>query len=147
MLLLTETEGKAIREAIAWARANPVPWDVVKGTVPNAAAADRPIIKLADRPAGHKRPPSRTIDLPGGSRVSISCEQQPAGTCLHLSLSTGTPQTSLPEPMAMAAILVIGGVDPRQAAAAHSWIEEFTVNGRPGGHALNMLLLIEPAKN
>lgn len=136
-------EQAAICAAIAIARTRMIPLDVVRRmAIPDEAAA-KPVVTLADRArVGDERVnrQSQHVELAMGWRLSISCEEQPAGICLHFSLSS--PKAGrIPRPEAMKLILEAASIVPK--GEPHAWLEEFLVDGRPGGIAVNCLVLIE----
>ena len=66
-----------------------------------------------------------------GWLVALSCEEQPIGLCLHLSMSTPTPTKTMPRPEALQMVLdVLGGTPVKR------WVEEFKVDGVAAGRAL-----------
>src|SRR4051812_35973987 len=85
VLMVGVTERERIAEVIAYAKANPVPLELVKQGI-----ADRTdVLELKDRKLGFARPPSAHMEFPGGYRAAFSIEQQPepVGRCSHLSIS------------------------------------------------------------
>jgi hypothetical protein len=150
-LIIRAEEQAAIKAAIERARARPVRVaDVVRLAVP-----DTDTVTLADRRPEHDRPPSQHVPLPGGFHLAISFEEQPAGMCLHLSVSIERKHV-LPNPYAVGLLvqecLRAAGQQPDDdllVALApdrgRSWVEEFLVDGKPGGLAVNVLYVIDPA--
>ena len=68
---------------MARVRAHPVPWDVLQRGIADRSGA----VRIEDRAAKHKRPSPEFVDLPFGYVVATSFEEQPAGVCLHVSVS------------------------------------------------------------
>jgi hypothetical protein len=150
-LIIRAEEQAAIKAAIERARARPLRVaDVVRLAVP-----DTDTVTLADRRPEHDRPPSQHVALPGGFHLAISFEEQPAGMCLHLSVSIER-KNKAPNPYAVGmlvqeCLLACGREPPQDMLAAltpdqgRSWVEEFLVDGKPGGLAVNVLYVIDPA--
>jgi len=140
---------KQLFDAVAWARANPIPWEKLKEHVPNVQREHE--LLLADRGDDvNWRPPSREVMIPFGWRLAISCERQPAGLLLHVSMSSPTPTKTVPRPETiemLANALADMGVLPKDRGdwVGNSWIEEFLVDDRPGGKAINVVWLLEKA--
>src|SRR5882672_2893933 len=89
VLIIGATERERIAEMIAYAKAHPLSFDVMRKSM----VADTKMLKLQDRLPGHERPPSQHIEFPGGYRAAYSVEAQPAGYCSHLSVSVfGRPR-------------------------------------------------------
>ena len=147
-LLIGLHEKEALAAAMARAREQPLPLDVV---VHRAQAIDQATntVTLAERKAAPSpRAGVQNVALPFGYRVAISFEEQPAGMCLHLSMSSGA-KDKLPAPEAINMVLEALGIagDVRSAEfAGRVWIEEFEIDGKAGGHALNVVAITEPAQ-
>lgn len=143
-LYIGPKEEEALNAAVERARAHPVAMDQVMRA---AQAIDQAthMVTLAERKA---TPPVRIalqqVELPDGYRVAISVEEQPAGMCLHLSMSSGA-RGKVPHPAALAMVLEAIGIKPG-GFAGRTWIEEFEVDGKPGGHAANVIVVIAPAQ-
>ena len=87
-----ETERSELKTAMARARAHPVPWEVLKhGITEQAGPHTR---HGEDQPFAHERPLAEFVDLPFGYVVAISFEEQPAGMCLHVSVSGPWPRVA-----------------------------------------------------
>lgn len=135
VLVISATERGKIAEAIAYAKAHPITFDVIRaGAVP-----DKFEVKLADRKPGFERPPSAHVIFPGGYRAAYSVEQQPPGLCSHLSVSVfgRAEKGQMPSPQAVEMIAQEFGVP---FPADRMWIEEFD----PGELAINLVSLYEP---
>jgi hypothetical protein len=142
-LIIGPEEKAAIKTAIETARSHPLlVADVMRLQVP-----DKDHVTLADRRPEHDRPPSEHVALPYGYHVAISFEEQPAGMCLHLSVSVER-RNKLPNPAASGMIfnecLEAVGRD-LTTRPCQTWVEEFLLDGKPGGLALNAVYVIAPA--
>ena len=113
---------------MARARTHPVPWEVLQRGIVDRSGA----VRIDDRPALHKRPSSEFVDLPFGYVVAISFEEQPAGVCLHVSVSGPWPKVA-PNMVVCAMIFNALDVPPE---ADHVWTEEFLIDGKPAGAPL-----------
>ena len=135
VLMIGEIERKKIAEAIAYAKAHPVLFDIVR----QGAVADTDTLKLKDRKPGFERPPSQHVLLPGGYRAAYSVEQQPPGLCSHLSVSVvgRAKKGACPSPEAVQMIAEEFGVP---FPADRMWMEEFD----PGEFAINLVSLYAP---
>jgi len=130
--LITEQEAAWLHESAVRALANPVPWDVLKQSLP--ANQDTDTLPLSDR-RGPERPlTTEQIMLQFGWRVAISAEEQPAGVLLHVSMSSPA-RGRVPRPEAM--IMVVDACGFKREQIARSWMEEY----EPGKHAFNVLVL------
>jgi hypothetical protein len=140
LLLIGEVEADAIRAAIARARKKPIPWTVLREFVTPNQQTDT--VTLADRGKLPPRQRERVL-LPLGYQLSITFEEQPAGLCMHLSMSS--PRVGmLPNPVAFGVVLAATGIDLQATSGARAWIEDFLIDGKPGGKAFNVCLLVEP---
>jgi hypothetical protein len=145
VLIIGEAEKAALRVAQERARAKPILFDIVRqaGEVGNFDAT----LTLADRErlGAEKviRPQAECVEIPFGYRVNISYEEQPPGMCLHLSMSTSAPG-KIPRPEAVAMVLDALDMPPKPWCSAPPWREEFTIDGKPGGIAVNIVILIAP---
>jgi hypothetical protein len=147
VLKIGPEEVKALNDAMARARARPVTIQQimkVAGEVDHFAdtvtLADRARIPKLERLAQH-------VALPVGYQVSISFEEQPAGMCLHLSMSSGAPG-KVPSPdaisMVLSAIGMDGGVQEiLNLRGGRIWLEDFLIHGKPGGRAVNVVVVME----
>jgi hypothetical protein len=133
-LYIGPAERVILLEAARLARAEPIPWSVIKPLVPPNQDSDR--LALEDRLPG-SRPPPQHVELPGGWGVSMSVEEQPAGWLFHFSMSS--PKLTPPHPAACQMVLQELGLDYRNAARV--WNEEFTIDGKRAGWAVNMLFM------
>ncbi len=85
-IIVGETERAALKAAMARAHTHPVPWEVVQRGIVDSQDGD--MVSIEEDPSvTPKRPPSEFVDLPFGYVVAISFEEQPAGVCLHVSVS------------------------------------------------------------
>jgi len=138
IFLLPSETVTALRAAVARARAKPTPWATLKeGLAPNQ---DTDTVMLDER-AGLPKIEKwiETIILPFNWRVAISCEEQPAGFLLHVSMSS-PKRGKVPSPEAMQMLTEALGFD-WQTDVARTWLEELD----PGHEAVNMLILLEGA--
>jgi len=106
---------------------------VQRGVVDRSGA-----VRIEDRPATHKRPPSEFVDLPFGYVVAISFEEHPAGMCLHVSVTGPWPRVA---PNMVVCAMIFNALDV-PAEADHVWTEEFLIDGKPGGRAFNIVWLV-----
>jgi hypothetical protein len=142
VLIIGTKERHDIRVALARAREKVIPFDVGAALAIDQATN---VVTLEERRKGPRgdfnRPISEQVLLPIGYRLAISYEDQPAGLCLHLSMSVDNKPGALPHPSKFASVLRACGIDQEPG---RTWIEEFSIDGRPGGLAINALFLIEP---
>jgi hypothetical protein len=146
VLVIGKDELDRINAAVARARARPIPWDVLKAAMPGNQ--NTRTLTLADRaPVESARPQSEMVDLPIGFRLAVSFEHQPVGLCMHLSMSVNRPG-KLPNPAAVAMVCeaCLKATPHSRDHIGREWIEEFLVDGEPGGLAINVLYLIAPAQ-
>lgn len=143
VLIIGEAEKDAITAALKRARRRPIQLDVV-ALLSIDQTTD--VVTMEDRlktGGDFTRPKSEQVLLPINYRLAISYEEQSVGLCLHLSMSIDTPNR-LPHPAAMATVAQACGIDIKVVPPARVWIEEFLIDGQPGGKAINMLFLVEP---
>lgn len=141
-LIIGAKEANEIRAAYAKARANPIPWERLQTQIVPQQSVD--VLTLDNRKPGQEnaRPPSEQILIPYGYRMAISFERQPAGLLAHFSFSVEAPG-KLPNPVAVEMMLdIIGGFDLRKCD--RQWTEEFLLDGKPGGLAINLVFMVEP---
>ncbi len=130
-IIVGNAERSELNAAVARARAHPVPWEVLR-RVSEQDVEDQP---LADEPT-----PPEFVDLPFGYVVAINFEEQPAGTCLHISVSGPWPRVT---PNMVVCAMIFSALDvPEEADDV--WTEEFLIDGNPGGRTLNVVWLVEP---
>ena len=135
-IIVGETERAELKTAMARARANPVPWEELKGrTTARGTTNTEHIEGLQESPS------AEFINLPFGYVVAITFEEQPAGMCLHISV-TG-PWPKVPPNMAVCA-MVFSALD-LAAEANDVWTEDLLIDGSLGGRAFNALWVVEPA--
>ncbi len=130
-IIVGNTERSQLNAAVARARAHPVPWEVLR----RVSEQDVEDQTLADEP-----PPAEFVDLPFGYVVAINFEEQPAGTCLHISVSG--PWLRVAPNMVVCAMIFSALDIPEEADDV--WTEEFLIDGKPGGRTLNVVWLVEP---
>ena len=127
-----------LRAACVHVRKRPTPWGKIKeGVIKKAHAWS---LTLADR----ESLPEVTreivnVMLPFGWRVAISCEEQPAGILLHISMNSPA-DGRVPNPHAM--LMLVQTLGHTQDDIASTWIEEY----EPGKRAVNMLIMLEERK-
>jgi hypothetical protein len=132
-IIVGNTERSELNAAVARARAHPVPWEVLR-RVSEQDVEDQP---LADEP-----PPPEFVDLPFGYVVAISFEEQPAGMCLHVSVSGPWPRVA---PNMVVCAMIFNALNvPDEAEDV--WTEELLIDGKPGGRVFNATWLVEPAQ-
>ncbi len=136
-IIVGETERAALKEAMARARTHPVPWEMLEGGVVEGTDT----VRIEDRSPEHKRPLPEQVALPFGYLVAISFEEQPAGICLHVSVSGPWPKKP-PNTVVCGMIFTALGVPPQ---AEHEWTEQILIDDKPGGLAFNAIWLVEPA--
>jgi hypothetical protein len=147
VLRIGAQEVKALKNAMERARARPVTIEqimLVVGAIDQSATE----VTLADRegiPSFERY--AQRVDLPVGYRVSISFEEQPAGMCLHLSMSSGAPGKP-PGHDVVARVLTVLGMDGdlQEILNQHGgrvWLEDFWIDGKPGGRALNVVVVMD----
>lgn len=138
-LMIGPEQTKAIREAVARARLKPIPWEVLEpmGIAPKATR-----VTLEDRRVAlWMRPKAEEVLIPVDFRLCVSFEHQPAGLLAHLSISIDR-KGRVPDEPALEMILVAAGFPP---PADQMWLEDFTIDGKPGGVAVNFVFMVEPA--
>lgn len=143
-LIIGVKEVNEIRAAYARARAKPIPWSVVQhAIVPQQNVG---VLTLDNRKPGQITTASEQLLLPYGYCMAISFEHQPAGLLAHFSFSVqGGKPGAMPNPAAVGMMLDVVGFNIRNASS--SWTEEFLVDGKPGGLAINLVFLVEPSNN
>jgi hypothetical protein len=134
-IIVGETERAALKAAMARAHTHPVPWEVLQRSIVDRSDA----VHVEARPAPHELPPSEFVDLPFGYVVAITFEEHPVGLCLHVSVSGPWPKVA---PNMVVCAMIFNALDV-PAEADHVWTEEFLINGKPGGRALNVVWLVE----
>jgi phenylalanyl-tRNA synthetase beta subunit len=131
LVIIDDVDRARIKQIVEQAVANPIPWTELQA----AAMPDKTVIKLADRAPGYI--PSRAANIILGTvRAAFSCEQQPAGTVGHLSISVNR-KGMLPHEVVIAHIATEFNMTPWDRA----WIEEF----EPGEYAVNVVRLLSEA--
>lgn len=121
---------------MARARVHAVPWEEVKhGTAAREATITGHIGDFREESS------AEFVNLPFGYVVAITFEEQPAGMCLHISVSGPWPRVP---PNMMVCAMVFGALD-LAAEADDVWTEELLIDDSPSGCALNAVWVIEPA--
>ena len=88
---------------------------------------------VEDQPVAHERPAAEFVDLPFGYVVAIRFEEQPAGMCLHVSVSGPWPRVA---PNMVICAMIFNALDlPDEAEDV--WTEDFLIDGKPGGRVFN----------
>jgi hypothetical protein len=117
-----------------------VPWEVLKRRI---TEQDGPNMgHVEDQPLAHERPAAEFVDLPFGYVVAISFEEQPAGMCLHVSVSGPWPRVA---PNMVVCALIFNALD-LPSEAEDVWTEELLIDGKPGGRVFNATGLVEPVQ-
>ena len=138
ILIVGEAERAKVAEAIARAKAQPVPLSVIRQ---GAVGATRKELALKDRKPDFEWPPTQQVMFPGGYCAQFSIEEQPAGLCAHLSVGVEgrAKKGRMPSPEAVAMICQEFGVP---YPAETMWIEEY----EPGEYAINLVSLYAPTR-
>jgi hypothetical protein len=137
MLSIGPNEHTALLEALERARAKPLTnQQVMQGA--KGMDQSTTVLTLADRKGKPEPRHAQQVELPVGYRVS-----QPAGMCLHLSMSSSA-RGKVPHPEALDMVLDAIGI--RRACPRRVWLEEFLVDDKPGGHAVNVVVLMTPSQ-
>ena len=131
VFIITPKEDYLLREAKRLALANPLTLETVKLLAENTEELDGVI--SGKRPDNILTPLSVTFEH--GWRLNLSCEEQPGGLYLHLSMSSPTPRNTIPRKEAVQMILDI--LDCGKPASV--WVEEYKENG-VSGLAINLLV-------
>jgi hypothetical protein len=140
VLVLSQNEREAIAYAIERARSHPIPWEVL---APQALADVGPYFQLKDRKPG-ARPQTEMVLLPVGYQLAISFEHQPAGLCLHISMSSPDPASNVPNQHAMALVAEACGMQWPAGDRSRLWLEEI-IDGPKVGKAVNLIEVVELA--
>ena len=135
-IIVGETERAELRAAMARARAHPVPWEELKhGTAAREATITERVGDL------HEQSSAEFVNLPFGYVVAITFEEQPAGMCLHISVSGPWPRVP---PNTMVCAMVFSALD-LAPEADDVWTEELPIDDGLGGRAFNAVWVVEPA--
>lgn len=132
-LIITEETKRKMHEACERARDKPIPMETLRRM---AVAPQKTHLTLEDRGDYDERPMSECVEIDIGYRFCVSYEQQPAGLTAHFSVSVDSPG-KVPSSNALLMIMDAIGYDALKNDSA--WTEEFTINGKPGGLAVNLL--------
>jgi hypothetical protein len=136
VLFIGPDERRRIAEIVAHAREHYAPWSALhEAALPKHDAF---VLKLEDRNPGTERPQPMHIDL-GTFTAAFSFEEQPAGICRHLSVSTATVG-KLPNELVVKMCCEAFGFTRWPPEKGKIWLEEF----RPGEFAVNVLEVAEP---
>ena len=136
VLIIGPEQEREIQGAVDKARANPVPWEVLQAIADPGA---KPMLMMKDRKPGTEairdKYPSHSVML-GTYRAAISFEQQPAGLCRHLSVSSRNSKM-IPglEVMKMTSEAFGFATFPPSEKRGRVWVEEF----EPGRMAVNVI--------
>jgi hypothetical protein len=132
--IIGPADEEQLKSTVKLALDNPIPWEVLKAGV-NTEIQETDRLTLDDKKGlpPIKRPVYNVI-LPLGWRVAISCEDQPAGRLLHLSMSS-PKRGKIPSEHAL--LMVIKACGYTLEDVARMWLEEFD----PGHNAVNVLFL------
>lgn len=133
MLMSPQIEAE-LKAAVERAREKPIPWAILSPTLPRNQDFQE-TLRLEDRVSDHRRPQSEWVEIPVGYRVNVSCEEQPAGVFLHLSVSA---KDNLPHPHAVKLILKAIGIEQ---GPDRVWKEEFLADDGSRGLAINLLFM------
>jgi hypothetical protein len=140
-LIIGPDEKTAIQAAFDRARAKPIPWEVLQQMI--VPEQDVAVLTLDNRGPGQKnmRPMSEQVLIPIGYRMAISFERQPAGLLAHFSFSVEAVG-KVPNPESVEVLLDLVGFDLKQADSI--WTEEFLIDDKPGGLAVNIVFMVDP---
>jgi hypothetical protein len=136
VFLIGPDDEARLKIAVVTALKNPIPWEVVKTGITGNQETDT--VTLADREHTVERI-TEGVMLPFGWRVAISCEEQPAGILLHISMSS-PKKGKIPSEHAMKMLIEACGYELKDIA--RGWLEEF----EPGYNAINVLILTNPRR-
>jgi hypothetical protein len=135
-IIVGETERAELQAAMLRARAHPVPWEELKNRT--AAREGTKTQHIGDL---HERSSAEFVNLPFGYVVAITFEEQPAGMCLHISVSGPWPRVP---PNTMVCAMVFSALD-LAPEADDVWTEELPIEDSQGGRAFNAVWVVEPA--
>ena len=135
-IIVGETQRTQLKAAVSRARAHPVPWGELKQTTTARDATNTEHIE-----DGHESPSAEIVKLPFGYVVAITFEEQPAGMCLHISVSGPWPRVP-PNMVVCAMVFSALNLAPE---ADDVWTEELLIEGNPNCRAFNALWVVEPA--
>ena len=138
VFLLSTEDDERIKRAADEARKHPITLDMLKRF--GARTPDTKRFK-GDRPKWIPHP--QEVVLPFGWRLNISYEEQPGGAVLHLSMSSPTPEKTLPRIEAMDMVLKSLGYDP-EITPSRFWVEEYFKDDGSAGLAGNLLIPATP---
>lgn len=125
-----------INAAVEEAKANPIPWEVLREHIVDDRDHPTSTLFLDDRrPTETERPQSIGVMIAMGYRAAISFEQQPAGLIRHLSISVDGKPGAMPNPAAVEMIAKEFGFDDFPPTHGRIWSEEWA----PGEFAVNLV--------
>lgn len=135
-LLVTPEKQDEIRRAVANARANVIPWDLMRDVAIDDRAKPTGTLLLSERkPGSERRPASIAVHFGGGVTAAISFEEQPAGIIRHASFGTGKAGNDrLLNPVIIDALCKLFGFREFPPSQGRVWIEEY----RPNYFAVNV---------
>jgi hypothetical protein len=145
VLIIGPDELIAIEHSIAQARANPVPWEVMKKVAVDDRENPTGTLDLKDRGNPElideirSKYPSRSVVL-GSYIAAISFEEQPAGMLRHLSVSVVDPRSKdVPNEHVIREIMDLFGFSgfPVLKRPGRMWLEEYAA----GRYAFNAMEL------
>ena len=136
VFMISPDDQAQLRQAAAHVRKHPAPWSKIK----HGVTSDKAEITLADREGlPDVKREIVNVMLPFGWRVAISCEEQPAGILLHISMNSPA-DGRVPNQHAM--LMLVEALGHKEDDIASAWIEEY----EPGKRAVNMLIVLEERK-
>jgi hypothetical protein len=142
VLVIGDDERARITEALAMARAKPMPFDVLRQIAADGNGQHLQHLQLVDRKQGVARAraeyPSYHVTL-GSYDAAISFEWQEDKLARHLSVSSAN-KGMLPGPEVFAMILKAFGFSGFPPSRPYQvWIEEF----EPGHNAINLVEMVD----
>ena len=144
VFIIGPPEQAAIADALARARERYIPLDTML-RIGEQTRQDGAVLRIEDRTpeaATYAETARATnVVLPMGYRLAITAEEQPDGMCAHLSLSHDTVPGSVPRPQALQMCAEACGLE---GPPVHAWLEEYLIDGQPGGIAINGIWLLTP---
>jgi len=140
--IITGEVKAALNAAAVKASRRPTPLSIIKKGRPsdirNLSLADREAM-IADGASSISS--SEHVDIPVGFRAAINYEEQPAGICLHLSVSA-SKKGKVPSPRAVQMVLDALGLARSLEQCEAIWLEEYY----PGHQSVNVLVCVAPTQ-